>query len=171
MHPYKMMLAQELSDFERNVRRHLISLCGDIGWLARSPDLTPCDFFLWLYLKAKVYARRPGTIEKSKEAIREEVAAIPPAMTRKAMDNFRERLQECVINNGSHFSYVILKVFEKMASYVLCKNKIIFCSFIISFGFYFPFKMCELYLPHPVYYSLNNITMTANMFSALQKPC
>ena len=128
-------------------------------------------FFLWGYLKAKVYARRPGTIEKSKEAIREEVAAIPPAMTRKAMDNFRERLQECVINNGSHFSYVILKVFEKMASYVLCKNKIIFCSFIISFGFYFPFKMCELYLPHPVYYSLNNITMTANMFSALQKPC
>jgi len=70
-------------------------------------------FFLWGYLKAKVYARRRGTIEKSKEAIRQEVAAIPPAMTRKAMDNFRERLQECVINNGSHFSYVILKVFEK----------------------------------------------------------
>ena len=24
---------------------HLISLRGDIGWPARSPDLTPCDFF------------------------------------------------------------------------------------------------------------------------------
>ena len=23
----------------------LISLCGDIGWPARSPDLNPCDFF------------------------------------------------------------------------------------------------------------------------------
>ena len=42
------------------------------------------------------HARRPGTIEKLKEAIRQEVTAIPPAMTRKAMDNFRERLQECV---------------------------------------------------------------------------
>ena len=38
--------------------------------------------------------RRPGTIEQLKEAIRQEVAAIPPAMTRKAMDNFRQRLQE-----------------------------------------------------------------------------
>ena len=53
--------------------------------------------------------RRPGTIEKLKEAIRQEVAAIPPAMTRKAMDNFRERLQGFVINNGRHFSDVIFK--------------------------------------------------------------
>ena len=66
-------------------------------------------FFFWGYLKAKVYARRPGTIEQLKEAIRQEVAAIPPAMTRKAMDNFRERLQQCVINNGRHSSDVIFK--------------------------------------------------------------
>ena len=64
---------------------HLISLHGDIGWPARSPDLTTCDFFLWGYLKATVYARRPGTIEQLKEAIRQEVAAIPPAMTCKVM--------------------------------------------------------------------------------------
>ena len=88
---------------------HLISLRGDIGWPARSPDLTPCDFFLWGYLKVKVYARRPGTIEQLKEAVRQEVAAIPPAMTRKAMDSFRERLQQCVINNGRHLSDVIFK--------------------------------------------------------------
>ena len=53
--------------------------------------------------------RRPGTIEQLKEAIRQEVAAIPPAMTRKAMDNFRERLQEFVINNGRHLRDVIFK--------------------------------------------------------------
>jgi len=88
---------------------HLISLCGDIGWPAWSPDLTLCDFFLWGYLKAKVYAHHPGTIEQLKEAIRQEVAAIPPAITREAMDNFREQLQECVINNGRHLSDVIFK--------------------------------------------------------------
>jgi len=76
--------------------------------------LTPCDFFLWGYLvKAKVYARRPGTIKQLKEAIRQEVAAIPPAMTRKTMDNFRERLQQCVINNGRHLSDVIFKSVTK----------------------------------------------------------
>ena len=31
----------------------------DIGWPLRSPDMTPCDFFLWGYLKAKVYEQRP----------------------------------------------------------------------------------------------------------------
>ena len=54
-------------------------------------------------------ARRPGTIGRLKEAIRQEVAAIPPAMTRKAMDNFRERLQESETNNGRHLSDVIFK--------------------------------------------------------------
>ena len=67
MHSYKMMLAQELSDREWETCRmfpgHLISLRGDIGWPAQLPDLTLCDFFLWGYLKAKVYARHPGTIE------------------------------------------------------------------------------------------------------------
>ena len=30
----------------------LISLTGDISWPARSPDLTPCDYFLWGYYAA-----------------------------------------------------------------------------------------------------------------------
>jgi len=37
------------------------------------------------------------------------IAAIPPAVTRKAMDNFCEQLQEFVINNGRHLSDVIFK--------------------------------------------------------------
>ena len=70
------------------------------------------DLFSFVFV-----ARRPGTIEQLKEAIRQEVAAIPPAMIRKAMDNFRERLQECVINNGRHLSDVIFKsVWKKIAS-------------------------------------------------------
>ena len=68
---------------------HVISLRGDIGWPLRSPDLTACDFFLWCYLKAKVY-ERPQTLEALKEAIRQEVAAITPEMILKVMDNYRE---------------------------------------------------------------------------------
>ena len=33
---------------------HLISLHGDMGWPARSPDLSPCDYFLWGYVKSEV---------------------------------------------------------------------------------------------------------------------
>ena len=32
-----------------------ISGCGPFDWPARSPDLTPCDLFLWEYLKDIVF--------------------------------------------------------------------------------------------------------------------
>jgi len=50
------------------------------------------SFFLWGYLKAKVYEQRPLTLEALKEAIRQEVAAITPEMILKVTDNYRERL-------------------------------------------------------------------------------
>jgi hypothetical protein len=48
---------------------HVVSLRGDIGWSPLSPDLTPCDFFLWGYPKAQVYQHRSQTLEGLKEAI------------------------------------------------------------------------------------------------------
>jgi len=88
----------------------LISLRGDIGWPARSPDLTPCDFFfLWGYLKAEVYKHRPQTLKALKDAIPEGLAAIPPETTNILMENFRERLRQCIANNGRHLNDVIFK--------------------------------------------------------------
>ena len=31
-------------------------------WPARSPDLNPCDYFLWGYLKDRVYKPMPKTL-------------------------------------------------------------------------------------------------------------
>ena len=53
-----------------------------------SADLTPWDFFLWGYLKAKVYEQCPQTLEALKEAIRQEVAAVTLEMILKDMDNY-----------------------------------------------------------------------------------
>ena len=88
---------------------HLISLRSDIGWPARSLDLNPCDFFLWGYHKPKVYSNRPQSIGQLKDAIRQEITAIPHEMTRRVIDNFRERLRQCVDNNGSHLTDLIFK--------------------------------------------------------------
>ena len=41
----------------------------DPEWPARSPDLTPCDFFLWGYMKGKVFSTTPATIEELRERI------------------------------------------------------------------------------------------------------
>jgi hypothetical protein len=87
----------------------VVSLCGDTGWPPRSPDLTPCDSFLWDYLKAQAYQHRPQTLEGLKEAISQEVAAIPPEMTLRVMEKYQERLNQCNNNEGRHLSDVVYK--------------------------------------------------------------
>jgi len=87
----------------------LISLRGGVEWPARSPDLSPCDVFLWGYLKEKVSKHRPRSLEDLKERIQQEIASIPPELTRRVMKNFRERLQQCVANDGRLMSDLIFK--------------------------------------------------------------
>ena len=45
---------------------------GPLEWPARSPDLTPMDFWLWGYLKEKVYAHNPKTVDQLQVVIRNE---------------------------------------------------------------------------------------------------
>ena len=66
-------------------------------------------FFLWGYHKAEVYKHRPQTLKALNDAIREEVAGIPPEMTNIVMENFSERLRQFIANNGRHLSDVIFK--------------------------------------------------------------
>ena len=88
---------------------HLISLRSDIGWPARSPDLSPCDYFLWGHLKAEDYKLRPTTIDELKAAIRQKVNEIPQEMTQRVMENFRNRLNQCIAVQGRHPEDVIFK--------------------------------------------------------------
>lgn len=87
----------------------LVSLRGDIGWPARSPDLSMCDFFLWGYLKDKVFRHRPHIIEDLKQKITEEVEAIPVETCRKSYESFRDRLQQCIDADGRHLGDIIFK--------------------------------------------------------------
>ena len=88
---------------------HLISLHGDIGWPARSPDLSPCDYFLWGYVKSEVFKHRPTTIDGLKAAICKTINEIPQEMIQRAMENFRIRLQQCIAVQGGHLEDVIFK--------------------------------------------------------------
>ena len=78
----------------------LVSLRGDIGWPARSPDLSMCDFFLWSYTKDMVFRHRPHVIEEIKQKITVEVEAIPVEMCRKSYESIRDRLQQCINADG-----------------------------------------------------------------------
>ena len=48
---------------------------GPIPWPAQSPDLSPLDFWLWGYLKNKVYANAVTTLDKLRQAITDEMPA------------------------------------------------------------------------------------------------
>ena len=102
----------------------LISRYGDIHWPAQSPDLSSCDYFLWGYLKSKVFEARPATIKELKERIHAEIHAITPAVLRRVSENFHTRLTQCVQNNGRHFPDIIFKTWNffvstQISTYVL----------------------------------------------------
>ena len=96
-------VAQLLADYEPD-DVWLLDAC-----VPRSPDLNPCDFFLWGYVKSKVYEHRPSTLEHLKAAITEEINAIPHNMLERVMVNFRDRLQNCIDIDGRHLSKTIFK--------------------------------------------------------------
>lgn len=45
-------------------------------YLIRPQDLSPCNFFLWRYLRAEVFKHNPQTIDQFKDATRFAIAAI-----------------------------------------------------------------------------------------------
>ena len=87
----------------------LISPRGDVNWPARSPDLAPCDYFLWGYLKSLVYNNRPKTLLDLQNAIRTEIANIPLNMLERVDQSFRNRLNQCIDNGGGHLRDIVFK--------------------------------------------------------------
>ena len=86
---------------------HVISRSGDLPWPPRSPDISMCDFYLWGFLKSRVYAAKPRTLEELKTAIRENIQEIGEETLVKVEANFRNRLQICARENGHHLSDII----------------------------------------------------------------
>ena len=60
----------------------IISRNSEVNWSPRSCDLTPLDFFLWGYLKSKVYANKPTTVQQLKDEIRRHIGEIADELCR-----------------------------------------------------------------------------------------
>ena len=41
----------------------VVALYHDVEWPPRSPDMTPCDFLLWGYLKLQVFVTPPRDMQ------------------------------------------------------------------------------------------------------------
>ncbi|KYM99635.1 hypothetical protein ALC62_09638, partial [Cyphomyrmex costatus] len=83
-----------------------IGRSGYNRWPARSPDLTPMDFYLRGKLKQQVYSEMPTTREDMKERIRRACVAIDPNEIRRAVLFVSTRFRKCVDVQGHHFEHL-----------------------------------------------------------------
>lgn len=75
-------------------------------WPPRSPDINPADFWLWGYLKERVFLTKPNTIDELKESITQNIAAIPAEMLRTSVYSIEERLLLVQEENGGHIQHL-----------------------------------------------------------------
>lgn len=79
---------------------------GPILWPARSPDLTPLDFFFWGYLKNKVFSVPPTTEDECKNNIRQAIRDLNAQSIRCATSSeLRRRIELCLQNQGGVFEH------------------------------------------------------------------
>lgn len=101
--------------YGQNVRGYLdqifpqrwIGRRGHIEWPARSPDLSPLDFFLWGHLKSVVYRERPNNLHDLEHRIMEAVQDIPKAWLNRSLNGFYDRLAHCQAAEGYQFEHRI----------------------------------------------------------------
>ena len=85
----------------------VISLRGDLPWPPRSPDLTVCDFFLWGYLKHKIWSvphdQQPNNLRQLREAIIAECHNIDQQIIQRSFDSMVTRARLCIRAEGHQF--------------------------------------------------------------------
>jgi len=72
---------------------------------ARSPDLTPCDFFLWGWAKEEVYRAEPCTMEQLEDRIRNVITNVPHDFLQKTVDSISGRLRKLVDAAGVYIEF------------------------------------------------------------------
>ena len=73
-----------------------------IRWPPRSPDLNPCDFYLWGYLKSKVYNPLPNSLDELKMNIEREIKNISKEELKRVFMNFEKRCDFLIQAKGGH---------------------------------------------------------------------
>ena len=93
---------------EETFQGRVISRGFEDFWPPYSPDLNPCDFYLWGYLKSKVYRDPvPTTLEELRKNIRREIRRINEDTLTKVYDNVLVRIQRVLGRKGAWIEHLI----------------------------------------------------------------
>lgn len=81
---------------------------GDERWPARSPDLSPLDYFLWGTMKNKIYKTLPADVDELRQRI---VTTLRHDIRRRdvlrAVANLRKRVRLCLQLQGGIFEHML----------------------------------------------------------------
>jgi hypothetical protein len=88
----------------------VISRNGDQNWPPRLCDLTPCDFFLWGFVKSHVYANKPQTIPELKAEIQRVIGETEPQLCRNVIESLVKRPRVCQQSRGGYLSEIVFQI-------------------------------------------------------------
>jgi len=89
-------LIESLAWLQQRFPDRLISRRCDPQWSPHSTDLKPLDFYIWGYLKYRVYGNNPQNVPDLKAAITAVIRAIPREERGRVVENFACRIQMCL---------------------------------------------------------------------------
>ena len=90
---------------DHNVPGHWIGRRGPIEFPARSPDLTPLDFFLWGTVKDEVYKRKPRNLDTLWNEIQAVCTEISLDTLVRCTESVVTRTQKCIDAEGHQFEH------------------------------------------------------------------
>jgi hypothetical protein len=72
----------------------------NLPWPPYSPDLTPCDFFLWGWIKSRVYREPVADVGELRQRIEEAFMELSPFTVEAAINSYEGRLRRCIEVGG-----------------------------------------------------------------------
>ncbi|GBM95650.1 hypothetical protein AVEN_130011-1 [Araneus ventricosus] len=80
---------------------------GALYWPPYSPNLNPCDFFLWGHMKDLVCKEKPTDLISIKRSITDSISSIKRKTLELVTDSFVTRLSYCITSDGSHIETIL----------------------------------------------------------------
>ena len=82
----------------------VVALNERVEWPPRSPDLTPCDFFLWGHLKQKVFSTEVPNLVELRRRIVDSTNDLRQnqGIIRRSFQDMVRRTNLCIRRNGGH---------------------------------------------------------------------
>lgn len=79
---------------------------GAVAWPARSPDLSPLDFYLWGTLKDLVYKNNINTLEDLKVQILNAFVSLNRRGIQRSVFRVTKKINDCIRVNGNLFEHL-----------------------------------------------------------------